>query len=191
MRMLFTVLRYLVFAVFCCACLVALASWLLRTKRVTPFGTVGKTLRNLSEPVLRPVEIRVVRMGGRPGSAGWWLVIGVAVAGVILISLAQWLTAAVLDTTAAWRSGPRGLVSLLVDLTYTVLVVALVIRVLGSWIGAFRYSWWAGPAYRLTDWFVEPIRRVLPPFGALDWSPLAAWVALWIARALIQRILYF
>jgi len=41
------------------------------------------------------------------------------------------------------------------------------------------------PAYFLTDWLVEPIRRVLPPMGAFDWSPLAAWLVL----VVLQRIL--
>jgi len=39
--------------------------------------------------------------------------------------------------------------------------------------------------YALTDWLVEPIRRLLPPMGALDWSPLLAWLALWV----LQRML--
>ncbi|HTR20187.1 MAG TPA: YggT family protein [Gemmatimonadales bacterium] len=189
--MLLTLLRYAVFIIFSLACLVAVASWLVRTKQVSPFGPLGRGLRRFSDPVLRRVEMRVAAMGGRPGSAGWWLVIGVAVGGVLVISLAQWLLTAFLTTAGAWQTGPRALVSLLLDAAYALLVLALVVRVVGSWFGAFRYSWWAGPAYRLTDWIVEPLRRVLPPFGPLDWSPLAAWAALWIARALIQRILYF
>ena len=189
--MILNLLRYAVFIIFCAASLVALAAWLLRTKRVSPFGTFGKMLRSLSEPVLRPVEVRIVRMGGRPGSAGWWLVIGAAVVGVLIITLAQWLVTAFASSESAWRSGPRGVVSLLVEVAYRVLVFALIVRVVGSWFGAFRYSRWTSPAYRLTDWIVEPLRRVLPPFGPLDWTPLAAWVLLWIAQALLQRLLFF
>lgn len=189
--MILNLLRYTVFVVFCVACLVALASWLVRTKRVSPFGPLGRTLRNLSERVLRPVEVKVVQLGGRPGSAGWWLVISTAVLGVLLITLAQWFITAFANTESAWRSGPRGVVSLLLITVYRVLVFALIVRVVGSWFGAFRYSWWAGPAYRLTDWIVEPLRRVLPPFGPFDWTPLAAWLVLWVVHALLQRLLFF
>ncbi|HYS20923.1 MAG TPA: YggT family protein, partial [Gemmatimonadales bacterium] len=86
------------------------------------------------------------------------------------------------------RYGPRGITFVIVTWTYAVLVVALWVRVIGSWFGAFRYNRWVRPAYFLTDWIVEPIRRVLPQFGAFDWSPLAAWAALWVLKTLIVRI---
>src|SRR2546426_9154317 len=70
-----TILRVLVFAAFCLAALVALAGWLVRTRRVSPFGGVGRTLRSVTDPVLRPVETRLVRLGGNPVHAGWWLVV--------------------------------------------------------------------------------------------------------------------
>jgi uncharacterized protein YggT (Ycf19 family) len=76
----------------------------------------------------------------------------------------------------------------IVNWTYAVLVAALWVRVIGSWFGAFRYNRWVRPAYFLTDWIVEPLRRVLPRFGAFDWSPLAAWAALWMLKTLIVRI---
>src|SRR2546422_178702 len=65
-----TILRVLVFAAFCLAALVALAGWLVRTRRVSPFGGVGRTLRSVTDPVLRPVETRLVRLGGNPVHAG-------------------------------------------------------------------------------------------------------------------------
>src|SRR5207253_10880444 len=61
---------------------------------------------------------------------------------------------------------------LLIVAAYNVVFIALVVRVVASWFGRFRYTWWLRPAYVLTDWVVEPIRRLLPPGGALDWSPL-------------------
>src|SRR2546422_11677533 len=70
-----TILRVLVFAAFCLAALVALAGWLVRTRRVSPFGGDGRTLRSVTDPVLRPVETRLVRLGGDPEHAGWWLAV--------------------------------------------------------------------------------------------------------------------
>src|SRR5438034_7436937 len=81
------VVRYGVFSLFVLSALVALASWLVRTKRLSPFGPVGRALRGATEPVLRPVERRLVRLGGNPVHAGWWLVVVVAAGGVLLLSL--------------------------------------------------------------------------------------------------------
>src|SRR2546426_10092381 len=100
-------LRYLVFAAFAGSALVALASWLVRTRRISPFGTLGRALRTASDPLIRPVETRLVRAGGNPVHAGWWLVVAVAAAGVLLITLWNWLVDTAYAVTAAFAAGPR------------------------------------------------------------------------------------
>jgi len=181
-------LRYVVFAAFAASALVALASWLVRTRRISPFGALGRTLRSASDPLIRPVETRLVRAGGNPAHAGWWLVVAVAAAGVLLVTLGNWLVETAYGVAAAFSGGPRAAIALAVIVAYKIIVVALVVRVLASWLGYFRYSRWLRPAYALTDWVVEPIRRVLPPTGGLDWSPLAAWLALWVLERLLLTI---
>jgi len=181
-------LRYLVFAAFATSVLVALASWLVRTRRISPFSALGRTLRAASEPLIRPVETRLVRAGGNPVHAGWWLAVAVAAAGVLLITLWSWLVDVAYSVAAAYAAGPRAAIALAIDVVYRVLVVALWVRVLAGWFGYFRYARWVRPAYTLTDWLVEPIRRVLPPAAGFDWSPLAAWLALWVLKRVLLTI---
>src|SRR5437879_7674947 len=102
-----TVARYAVIAVFAVSLVAALASWLVRTRRVSPFGVLGRTLRTASEPLIRPVETRLVRAGGNPVHAGWWLVVAVAAAGVLLITLWNWLVETAFGVAAAYTAGPR------------------------------------------------------------------------------------
>src|SRR2546428_5658129 len=165
------IVRVLVFAAFGLAALVALAGWLVRTRRVSPFGGVGRTLRSVTDPVLRPGETRLVRLGGNPVHAGWWLVVLVAVAGVLLLSLIDWLVRTARWFYAAATGGPGALFAFLIGAAYNLLIIALVVRVVASWLGWFRYSRWIRPAYALTDWLVEPIRRLLPPAGPRDLHP--------------------
>ncbi|HET7295491.1 MAG TPA: YggT family protein [Gemmatimonadales bacterium] len=181
----YTVARYVVFAAFAGSALVALASWLVRTRRISPFGAPGRVLRAASDPLIRPVETRLVRAGGNPVHAGWWLVVGVAAMGVVVLAAWSWLAEVAYGVTAAFSAGPRYAIAVVVQLAYKVVVAALVVRVLASWFGYHRYTRWLRPAYALTDWVVEPIRRVLPPMGALDWSPLAAWLVL----VVLERVL--
>src|SRR5256886_6638230 len=173
------ILRILVFATFSLAALVALAGWLVRTRRVSPFGRLGRTLRSVTDPVLRPVEARLVRLGGNPVHAGWWLVVVVAVAGVLRPSLLDWMVRTAYCFSAAATGGAGALFAFLVVAAYNLLVIALAVRVVASWLGWFRYSRWVRPAYALTDWLVEPIRRLLPPAGPIDFSPLVAWLRAW------------
>jgi len=180
-----TVARYAVFGVFALSAVAALGSWLVRTRRVSPFGRFGRGLRSATDPIVGPVERRLVRMGGNPVHAGWWLVVLVAVGGVVFLSLLGWL----LNTfhTARWAAerGPRTMLALLITLAYNVLIFALIARVIASWFGAFRYSRWMRPAYLLTDWVVEPIRRFVPPLGPFDVSPLLAWLVLWALKTVL------
>src|ERR1041385_8269239 len=87
-------IRYVVVAAFAVSVLAAFAGWLVRTRRVSPFSALGRALRAATDPLSRPVETRVVRAGGNPVHAGWWLVVAVAAAGVLLVTLANWLVQA-------------------------------------------------------------------------------------------------
>ena len=181
--------RYTVFGLVVLAALVALGSWLARTRRVSPFGVLGRTLRSMTDPIMRPVERRIVRMGGNPAHAGGWLIVITAVLGIVVISLAGWLVSTFQTAQQAAQAGPRGTLMLIVDLLYRILSFALIVRVISAWFGMFRYSKWIRPAYILTDWIVEPIRRVVPPFGAMDVSPIVAWLVLMLGRSILLSML--
>ena len=187
----YIVARYVVLGAFAVSLLVALAGWLVRTRRISPFGAPGRALRAASDPLIRPVETRLVRAGGNPVHAGWWLVVGVAAGGVLVLTLWNWVVRTAYGVSAAFTQGPRGAIALLIVTAYQILIVALVVRVVASWLGFFRYARWLRPAYALTDWLVEPIRRVLPPMGGLDWSPLAAWLALVVLKQVLLMVVGF
>jgi len=187
---LHTLARYAVVAVFTLSVVIAFAAWLVRARRVSPFGALGRALRAASDPLIRPVEARLVRLGGNPVNAGWWLVVVVAVGGVVLLSLLDWAVGIFSGISAAAGGGPRAVLAFLIGALYSVLFAALLLRVIGSWFGLFRYSRWMRPAYALTDWLVEPIRRLLPPMGALDWSPLVAWLVLWLLKQLLLNVVF-
>jgi YggT family protein len=180
--------RIVVIACFAAALLVSFAAWLVRTRRISPFSALARGIRTVSDPVLRPIETRLVRSGSNPIHAGWWLVIGVAITGVLLLTLLDWATTVASQVAGAAAGGPRAVLRLAIVLIYNVLFIALLVRVLGSWFGAFRYSRWMRPAYALTDWVVMPISRALPPMGMFDLSPLAAWFVLWVLRQLLLSI---
>src|SRR2546430_8507768 len=94
-------LRYAVLGLVVLAALVALGSWLIRTRRVSPFGVLGRALRAITDPIVKPVERRLVRMGGNPVHAGGWLVVITGVAGVRVLCLAGLVAGNVSNGAAA------------------------------------------------------------------------------------------
>jgi YggT family protein len=185
----YAVARVVVLVAFGSSLAVALAAWAVRTRRVSPFGRWGRTLRSMSDPVVVPIERTLVRAGGSPQHAGWWLVIGVAATGVVVLTFLEWLARTVAEVTATAGAGPIAIAQLGVTVAYDVLVFALIVRVVGSWLGGFRYARGMRVVYVLTDWLVEPLRRVIPPLGVFDWSPLAAWFVLWVLKILLLAII--
>jgi YggT family protein len=70
----------------------------------------------------------------------------------------------------------------------TILTGAIIIRVLLSWFSLGGFT--GGPVVRLLDDVTEPIlgplRRVLPPLGMLDLSPLVAIVLIQFIQNLLE-----
>src|SRR5437899_11596484 len=126
-------LRYAVLGLVVLAALVALGSWLIRTRRVSPFGVLGRALRAITEPIVKPVERRLVRMGGNPVHAGGWLLVITAVAGIVFLSLAGSFVATFQTVDAAANGGPRVTVALIIDFAYQPLLAALLVLVNAAW----------------------------------------------------------
>jgi len=185
----YDVLRYVVLGAAGWLSLLAAGSALVRSRRIPPFSPMARTIRRLSDPWILPVERRLVRVGRNPQQAPWWLAGAGIVGGLLVLFLSRWLYGLFYSVTAAARGGAGGVARLLVDLTYRVLFIALAVRVIGSWFGVGRYRRWMRPAYALTDWMIEPLRRVVPPVGMIDFTPLIAIVLLWLARGLLLSML--
>ncbi len=97
-----------------------------------------------------------------------------------MVSLSEWIVVQVIRLNAAGASGPRSIARLLVYYAGQLVIIALIARVIGSWFRVSRFNRWMRPAYMLTDWIVNPLRRVIPPIGMIDITPLVAWLLLQI-----------
>jgi YggT family protein len=168
---------------------VALTHWAVRSRRITPFGAWPRFMRRASDPVLVPLERRIVRSGGSPQDAPLWLVGIVVVGGLLLLSLVQWLAGFAGSLAILAQSGPRAWGRFVVSGLFTVVMVALFVRVISSWFGVSPYRPWMRPVMLLTDWIIGPIRRILPPFGMIDFSPLVAWLVLSLLRGFLLSLM--
>jgi YggT family protein len=168
---------------------VALTHWAVRSRRITPFGAWPRLMRRASDPVLLPLERRIVRSGGSPQDAPLWLVGIVIVGGLLLLSLVQWLAGFAVSLAILAQSGPRAWGRFLVSGLFTVVMVALFVRVISSWFGISPYRSWMRPVMLLTDWIINPIRRILPPFGMIDFSPVVAWLVLSLVRGFLLSLM--
>lgn len=189
MALVLDFIRYTVFAVFVVSGAVAVGSWAVRTRRISPFSSAGQAIKQLTDPVLAPVETWQLRRGGNPQHAGWWLLGVVVVAGILVMYLAEGTIGLVFSLAGAAARGPRAFLRFAIYTAGQLVSLAIIVRVIGSWFGVGRYNRWMRFAYVLTDWIVEPLRRVIPPIGMIDVTPIVAWFLLQIGLGIIMGIL--
>lgn len=182
-------LRPLVFAAGAATAVVALVSWGARTRRISPFSWGAQLLRRRVDPwLIAPMERRLVRAGGTPASAPWWVLALVVVAGLLLLSLVELVRDELVRLAMAAGSGAT-LLAVLVRWTFTVLRVALVARVVASWVGGSPYQRGWRWAFQCTEWLLAPLRQLIPPLGPFDLSVLVAYFALGLVEGLLIRVL--
>lgn len=163
----------------------ATASWAVRTRRISPFSALARATRKSIDPLFLPTERRVVRMGGQPSQAPWWTLGAVAVGGLIVLAILEFVRSQLMLLVASSYAGPKGIALLIVNWAFMVLKVAIMARVISSWVGGGRHSRWWGWSFTLTEWFLRPLRQVLPTFGPIDLSPLVAYFGLSLLQMMV------
>jgi len=171
------------------AATIALTHWAVRSRRINPFGAWPRMVRRVSDPILLPLERRVISAGGNPQNAPLWLLGLVIGGGLLLLSLTQWLIGTAAGLVLLAQGGVRVWMQVLLSAVFTILMTAILIRVIGSWLGIGPYRKWMRPIYALTNWLIDPIRRILPPVGIFDFSPMVAWLVLYVVRGFVLGML--
>ena len=182
-------LRLLLFTLACVLFVLFAVDWLVRTRRINPFGPIARFFRKAVDPLIMPVERRIVRAGGTPASAPWWTLVAVVVGGILLILALQFVRDLLVSTIASASRGPRGLYVLLVSWTFGILQIALIVRIIASWIRLNPYGRWIRWSYSLTEWLLRPLRSVIPPFGMIDLTPIVAYFILVLLESFFMRLL--
>jgi YggT family protein len=168
---------------------IAALDWASRARRLNPFGAVARFMRNHVDPRLGGVERQVVRMGGQLSSTPWWALLAYVVCAALAIALVDAVIGLVLDARFALGRGAPGVLLLLVHWTFAFLKIALLVRVVVSWVPRLAYSRWLSWSFGATDWMLRPLRRVVPSLGVIDITPLVAYFALVIVEWLVMSVL--
>lgn len=189
MAALINVLRPTVFVVTALLAGAALLVSLVDRRRISPFSPLGRLVRRRADPLFAPMERRLLLMGGQPSHAPWWTVIAVMITGLIAISALQFVMAQLLAAHMAGSRGVLGLVAYVVGLGFALVKLAIIARVIASFVGGSPYSPWWRWAFTVSDPLLQPLRRVLPTVGPLDLSPLVAYFLVSIVQQLVMRAL--
>ena len=112
----------------------------------------------------------------------------VVVVGVILLSLAEFLLSQISFVAYSVGHGPAGVYHLAVSWIIALLQLAIIVRVVLSWIPPRPGAWYARWSFRLTEPFLGPLRRLVPSIGGMDITPIIAWFGLTLVESLLHRL---
>lgn len=177
-----------VFYVGVAAVILCALDWAVRTRRINPFGAVARFCRRFVDPAIRPVERSVLRFGGKPGTAPFWAALAAIVVLILFVSLLQFV-GGVMEQVLFGLSRPTAVPVILLEWIFALLRLALIVRVLASWIGGrAQWSRWVRWSYPLTEWMLAPLRRIIPTIAMVDITPLVAWFALGLLESALTSM---
>jgi YggT family protein len=76
-----------------------------------------------------------------------------------------------------------------INVFFTLLSLAILARVLLSWVRVSPYHPAVEFLYRLTEPILAPLRRIIPPLGMVDISPVIALFLLQIIQQVLVAII--
>ncbi|MBN2290294.1 MAG: YggT family protein [Candidatus Glassbacteria bacterium] len=77
----------------------------------------------------------------------------------------------------------------LVDRALALYSFLILVRIILSWVRVNRFNPWFVLLCRATDPFLDPFRRLIPPFSGIDFSPVVAFFVLSILRRVLVSML--
>lgn len=167
---------------------ICILDWAVRTRKISPFNAVARFCRSTIDPLIAPIERRVVRAGGTPASAPLWALAAVVIGGILLLTILDVIRLEIARSIIAWQGGSAGIVRLLVGWTFKILYLALAVRVISAWLSVSRYSSWVRWSYALSDPILTPLKRIVPNLGGLDITPILAYFLLSFIESLLFRL---
>lgn len=84
-----------------------------------------------------------------------------------------------------------GFVIQLVDIVFEVYVWLIIARIVLSWVPHNPYNSIIRFVYEMTQPVLGIFKKIIPPIGMIDFSPIVAFLALELVRMVIIKILYF
>jgi len=168
---------------------ICILDWAVRTRKISPFNAIARFCRSTIDPLIAPIERKVVRAGGTPAAAPLWALAAVVVGGILLLTFLDIIRLEIAQSIIASQNGAAGIFHLLVSWTFTILKIALLVRVISSWLPISPFSVWVRWSYLLSEPILAPMRRIVPNLGGLDITPILAYFLLNLTESLLFRLM--
>jgi YggT family protein len=157
---------------------------------LNPFTWLSSTIRRLSDPFIMPMRRGLMGFGIDPKYAPLVVILITILLGFFVLQLTSTLAYTATGILVSIKSA--SMIRILGYIIYgavTIYMLLIFIRIVFSW-GMVSYT------NRLMKFLVDttepllgPLRRIIPPLGMMDISPIFAFLILWLLQSAIQGTL--
>lgn len=156
--------------------------FLLQWLRADFYNPVSQFIVKITNPPLIPLRKVIPGFGGID-LAALILMLAVAMLKIWLIIILSGFLPSVPMLLA------RSLADL-IELFLNIYFVSIIIQVVLSWVAPHQYNPVTILIHQINEPLLQPLRRILPPMGGFDFSPLIAIVLIQLSRMILLPPLY-
>ena len=173
------VLRYLVQTACSLYLLAVLMRLLLQLARADFYNPISQFVVRVTNPLVLPLR-RLIPALGRIDTATVLVALAVQVLGALVTLALMGGPGANLMLVIAWSA--LGLAALIVNIYF----FAILAMIIFSWIAPHAHHPALALLYQLTEPVMSPFRRLLPPMGGLDFSPILVFVVINVVKIMLS-----
>jgi len=158
---------------------------------LNPFGWMSRTVRRLSDPFIIPMRAGLRGFGGmNPNFAPLVVILITILLGYFILTLLGTIAETIKGVLRGLQGGAAIIVlGYILFGVISIYILLIVIRIVFSW-GRVSYT---NRIMRflvdVTEPLLGPLRRIVPPLGWLDISPIVALLILWLFQQAIAGTL--
>ena len=157
---------------------------------LNPFGWMHRTVRRLSDGFVIPVRGALRGFGVDPKFAPLVVILIVILLGYFILQLVATIASTIAGVIYSVKTGAFvSVLGYILSGLLSIYILLIFMRIIFSW-GMVSYS------NRLMRFLVDttepllgPLRRMIPPWGGWDFSPIIAFLILWLFQSAIAGTL--
>jgi YggT family protein len=183
-------ITYAVAAIIIGVVLLMLMRFIVSAADLNPFSWLALTVRRLTDPMLMPVRRALAGFGVDPKVAPLITILLAILVGWFAIQLTDSILGTIAGVLLAAQQ--RRFIALVGHILYGALdiyAILIFIRIIFSWGMVSYRNRIMRFLVNVTDPLLVPLRRMIPPFGMLDLSPIVAFILIWLFKAAIAGTL--
>ena len=169
---------YIIQTVFGIYAIIVLLRFLLQTSRADFYNPASQFVVKATNPVLIPLR-RVIPGFGGIDIASLVLLFAINYLQIVLIALIFYGGMPNPAIVAGWAA--TGCVSLILNFYF----FAIIIQIILSWVAPQTHSPILALLFQLTEPVMAPARKILPPMGGIDFSPILTFMMIQVLKMVL------